>query len=99
VKCIYPNGGDEEEIRDWWRVDRRAGRYIRLVCATGYLCQLLSVFYPSCSMKLQSFVASAFLTTSVFAGVVKRDSGFSQGQPIDGKGKGAPLSGRYSLPS
>lgn len=39
-------------------------------------------------------VASLLLAAGGVSGAsVKRDPGFSQGQPIDGKGKGAPLLG------
>ncbi|KAL6711491.1 hypothetical protein ACN47E_004425 [Coniothyrium glycines] len=44
-------------------------------------------------MKLQSLAASVLFASSSFAAVVKRDGQFAQGQPIDGKGKGAPILG------
>lgn len=44
-------------------------------------------------MKLQSFAASLLFASSTLGAVVKRESQFSQGQPIDGKGKGAPILG------
>ncbi|KAF2681955.1 Bicupin, oxalate decarboxylase/oxidase [Lentithecium fluviatile CBS 122367] len=44
-------------------------------------------------MKLQSLVTALFSAHVTLAAVVKRDSGFGNGQPIDGKGKGAPILG------
>ncbi|KZM24183.1 nutrient reservoir [Ascochyta rabiei] len=41
-------------------------------------------------MKLTAAVNVLFVS-SAFAGVVKRQTPFSDGQPIDGKGKGAPI--------
>ena len=46
--------------------------------------------------KMKSTIAlCAFLTTSALAGVIKRQSlgSFTNGQPIDGTGKGAQISG------
>lgn len=43
-------------------------------------------------MKLTAFLANALFATSSFAAVVKREQ-FSQGQPIDDRGKGAPILG------
>lgn len=43
-------------------------------------------------MKFQSFVASALCASVSLGAVVKREQ-FSQGQPIDDKGKGAPILG------
>ncbi|KAI8943273.1 hypothetical protein NX059_001293 [Plenodomus lindquistii] len=44
-------------------------------------------------MKLQTLTASVLFASWTLAGVVKRDALFLQGQPIDGKGKGAPILG------
>jgi len=46
-------------------------------------------------MKLQSLSIALLSSSVAFAAVVKRDSGdgFKNGQPIDGKGKGAPILG------
>jgi hypothetical protein len=41
-----------------------------------------------------SAAVGVFFASSAFAGVVKRQTPFSDGQPIDGKGKGAPILGR-----
>lgn len=43
-------------------------------------------------MKLITTVYVLF-TSSALAGVVKRQTPFSDGQPVDGKGKGAPILG------
>ncbi|OAK95371.1 Bicupin, oxalate decarboxylase/oxidase [Phaeosphaeriaceae sp. SRC1lsM3a] len=43
-------------------------------------------------MKVQAILASALFATSSLGGVVKREQ-FNQGQPIDDKGKGAPILG------
>lgn len=43
-------------------------------------------------MKLTSFLANVLFATSSFGAVVKREQ-FSQGQPIDDRGKGAPILG------
>lgn len=45
-------------------------------------------------MKVQAILASALFATSSLGGVVKREQ-FNQGQPIDDKGKGAPILGIY----
>jgi oxalate decarboxylase len=44
-------------------------------------------------MRLQSFAASFLYASTTFGAVIKRDAGFAQGQPVDGKGKGAPILG------
>lgn len=44
-------------------------------------------------MKLQAVAASVLFASASLAAVVKRDAQFEQGQPIDGKGKGAPILG------
>ncbi|KAF2023801.1 Bicupin, oxalate decarboxylase/oxidase [Setomelanomma holmii] len=44
-------------------------------------------------MKFQSIAASVLFASSTLGAVFKRDAQFSQGQPIDGKGKGAPILG------
>ncbi|KAH7092309.1 RmlC-like cupin domain-containing protein [Paraphoma chrysanthemicola] len=44
-------------------------------------------------MKFQSIAASVLFASSTLGAVVKRQAQFSQGQPIDGKGKGAPILG------
>ncbi|OAL44447.1 Bicupin, oxalate decarboxylase/oxidase [Pyrenochaeta sp. DS3sAY3a] len=45
-------------------------------------------------MKLQAVAASVLFASASLAAVVKRDAAqFEQGQPIDGKGKGAPILG------
>tara|TARA_R110002003_G_scaffold235_18_gene17084 strand:- start:3886 stop:4092 length:207 start_codon:yes stop_codon:yes gene_type:complete len=44
-------------------------------------------------MKLQSIAASVLFASSTLGAVVKRQAQFAQGQPIDGKGKGAPILG------
>ncbi|PSN59535.1 thermophilic glucose-6-phosphate isomerase [Corynespora cassiicola Philippines] len=44
-------------------------------------------------MKLQSIAASLLFTSATLGAVVKRESQFHNGQPIDGKGKGAPILG------
>jgi hypothetical protein len=44
-------------------------------------------------MKFQSFSVALLSTSAAFAAVVKRDSGFPSGQPIDAKGKGGPILG------
>jgi oxalate decarboxylase len=43
-------------------------------------------------MKLQTFAASVLFASSTFGAVIKREQ-FSKGQPIDDKGKGAPILG------
>ena len=43
-------------------------------------------------MRLSAAVGILFVS-SALAGVVKRQTPFSDGQPIDGKGKGAPILG------
>jgi hypothetical protein len=45
-------------------------------------------------MKVQSLI----LFASVALGAVVKREQFSQGQPIDDKGKGAPILGTYSHP-
>jgi oxalate decarboxylase len=49
-------------------------------------------------MKFQTLVASVLFTSSTFGAVIKREQ-FTQGQPIDDKGKGAPILGTPSTPS
>lgn len=49
-------------------------------------------------MKLQTFAAGILFASSTLAGVVKREAEFAKGQPIDGKGKGAPLLGKIESP-
>jgi hypothetical protein len=46
-------------------------------------------------MKIKTLVASVLFTSSTLAGVVKREQ-FTQGQPIDDKGKGAPILGTFT---
>jgi hypothetical protein len=49
-------------------------------------------------MKLQILASSLFFASSTFGAVIKRAEGpqFKNGQPIDGKGKGAPILGVYT---
>jgi hypothetical protein len=44
------------------------------------------------TMKLQALATSVLFASTSFAAVVKRAQ-FTQGQPIDDKGKGAPILG------
>ena len=46
-------------------------------------------------MRLSAAVG-ILLASSALAGVVKRQTPFADGQPIDGKGKGAPILGTFS---
>ena len=43
-------------------------------------------------MKFQSVGTTILSVSSAFGAVIKRDT-FEDGQPIDGKGKGAPILG------
>lgn len=67
--------------------------YIRRVFAPTYYMKLicLSLAIPSANMKVQTLAAGVLFASSTLAGVVKRDGLFTQGQPVDGKGKGAPI--------
>lgn len=47
-------------------------------------------------MKFQVVGASLLSASSAFGAVIKRDDAqFNNGQPIDGKGKGAPILGMF----
>jgi len=47
-------------------------------------------------MKLQSLASGLLFASSTFGAVIKRAE-FKNGQPIDGKGKGAPILGMYTF--
>jgi oxalate decarboxylase len=47
-------------------------------------------------MRFLGLTAVLFSSTT-FAAVIKRDSGFKDGQPIDANGKGAPILGMFNL--
>ena len=47
-------------------------------------------------MKLQSLASALLFASSTFGAVIERAE-FKNGQPIDGKGKGAPILGMHPL--
>ena len=47
-------------------------------------------------MKLQSLASGLLFASSTFGAVIKRAE-FKNGQPIDGKGKGAPILGMHAF--
>jgi oxalate decarboxylase len=47
-------------------------------------------------MKLQSLASGLLFASTTFGAVIKRAE-FKNGQPIDGKGKGAPILGTHNL--
>ena len=65
------------------------------VCVS-YHNPIQSFLSKSHTMKLQSIAASLLFTSATLGAVVKRESQFHNGQPIDGKGKGAPILGMLS---
>jgi len=54
---------------------------------------------PSYKMRFQAYSIALFSAVSTLGVVVKRDGAqFRDGQPIDGKGKGAPILGTPKVP-